>query len=295
MTAPVIVHRPPVAAALVLDSPHSGEWYPPDFDHAPPRAEVRQAEDTHVARLWRGALAHGATLVEAVFPRAYIDPNRGLADIDPALFAENERWPHPLSPSRKTEQGIGLVWRLARHGVPLYARKLGVAEVAHRIDAYWHPYHAALQAAIDECHRAFGAAWHLNCHSMPAVGDALADDAGRARADIVLGDRDGTTCDPAFTARVRDLFAARGYSVAINDPYKGVEIVRRHGQPGAARHSLQVEINRRLYMDEATLLTNAGHDALARDLAAIAADLVAWIGPRVRTSQAASGGAVPES
>ncbi|HEY7904161.1 MAG TPA: N-formylglutamate amidohydrolase [Casimicrobiaceae bacterium] len=285
MTAPVIVHRPSIAAALVLDSPHSGEWYPPDFDHAPPRAEVRQAEDTHVARLWRGALAHGATLVEAVFPRAYIDPNRSLADIDPALFADGERWPHPLSPSRKTEQGIGLVWRLARHGVPLYARKLGVAEVAHRIDAYWRPYHAALAAAIDECHDAFGAAWHLDCHSMPAVGDALADDPGRARADIVLGDRDGTTCDPAFTAQVRDLFAARGYSVAINDPYKGVEIVRRHGQPGAARHSLQVEINRRLYMDETTLLPHAGHDVLARDLAGIAADLVAWIKPRLRPSR----------
>jgi N-formylglutamate amidohydrolase len=282
MSEVVLTHPPTRAAiALVLDSPHSGEWYPPDFDHAPPRADVRQAEDTHVARLWRGALDHGATLVEAVFPRAYIDPNRSTADIDPALFADEERWPHPLTPSRKTEQGIGLVWRLARHGVPLYARKLRVAEVARRIETCWQPYHDALAAAIDARHREFGAVWHMDCHSMPAVGDALADDPGRLRADFVLGDRDGTTCDPSFTQFVRDAFTAQGYRVAVNDPYKGVEIVRVHGRPADGRHSLQIEINRRLYMDEVSLAPNAGYATLERDLRAFAADLAGWIGARV--------------
>ena len=104
--------------ALVLDSPHSGEWYPDDFDHLPPREIVRRAEDTHVARLWRDALAHGATLIEARFPRAYIDANRSLADIDAELLSD--AWPDPIAPSRKTEQGIGLVWRLARGGTPMY-------------------------------------------------------------------------------------------------------------------------------------------------------------------------------
>ncbi len=88
---------------------------------------------------------------------------------------------------------------------------------------------------------------------MPAVGDANADDPGRARADFVLGDRDGTTCAPAFTRIVASVLEDIGYSVAINDPYKGVEIVRRHGRPAENRHSLQVEVNRRLYMDEETL------------------------------------------
>lgn len=277
--AAVIVHPPRGAAcALVLDSPHSGETYPDDFDHAPSRADVRQAEDTHVARLWHGALDHGATLVEAVFPRAYIDPNRSTADIDPALFAVTERWPHPVVPSRKTEQGIGLVWRLARHGVPMYARKLSVAEVARRIDTCWRPYHDALDAAIDARHREFGAVWHLDCHSMPAVGDVMADDPGRARADFVLGDRDGSTCAAAFTRFVGSWLEQRGYSVAVNDPYKGVEIVRRHGRPAERRHSLQVEVNRRLYMDETTLAPTTGYARLARDLAALAAALAAWTG-----------------
>lgn len=283
VSQPVIVHAPVGARMpLVLDSPHSGEWYPPDFDHAPSRADVRQAEDTHVARLWRGALLQGATLVEAVFPRAYIDPNRSITDIDTALFADGECWPHPLTPSRKTEQGIGLVWRLARHGVPMYARKLSVTEVARRIDTCWQPYHDALDAATDGLHRDFGALWHLDCHSMPAVGDALADDPGRGRADLVLGDRDGNTCAAEFTGFVRDAFAARGYQVAINDPYKGVEIVRRHGRPHDARHSLQIEINRRLYMDEASLAPNANFAVLERDLTSFVAELVTWIGERIR-------------
>ncbi len=280
-TAMVHVHAPAGRAApLVLDSPHSGDWYPPDFDHAPPRDVVRQAEDTHVAALWRGALAHGATLVEAVFPRAYIDPNRSLADIDPALFADGERWPDPLAPSRKTEQGVGLVWGLARRGVPMYARKLRVAEVARRIERCWAPYHAALADALDARHAAFGEVFHIDCHSMASVGDAMSDDPGRARADIVLGDRDGTTCDAAFTAIVHDHFASRGYSVVRNDPFKGVEIVRRHGIPSAGRHSLQVEVNRKLYMDEATLAPNAGYARLAADLAALAARVVEWIDAR---------------
>jgi N-formylglutamate deformylase len=277
--APYVLHLPTTAALpLVLDSPHSGEHYPDDFDHAPPRALVRQAEDTHVARLYRGAPRFGATLIEASFPRAYIDANRSLADLDPALLAE--AWPAPLAPSRKTEQGIGLIWRIARGGTPMYERKLTVEEVERRIDRWYRPYHAALAAEIDARHRAFGAVWHINCHSMPAVGDANADDPGRERADFVLGDRDGTTCEPAFTDLVAGTARSMGYSVAVNDPYKGVELVRMHGRPGERRHSLQIELNRRLYMEETTLAPNANYANLERDLER----LVAAVSSYVRTT-----------
>ena len=274
--APFVRHAPEGSAvALVLDSPHSGEWYPDDFDHAPPRAIVRQAEDTHVARLWRAATTHGATLLEARFPRAYIDANRSLADVDPELLGD--AWPEPLAPSRKSAQGIGLVWRLARGGVPMYDRKLSGAEVRARIDRCWRPYHAELAAIVDELHGRFGAVWHLNCHSMPAVGDALSDDPGRERADFVLGDRDGTTCDPAFTRLVADAVAGYGYSVAVNDPYKGVELVRLHGRPESNRHSLQVEVKRTLYMDEKTLVPHAGYARLADDLVRLARTLADYV------------------
>jgi N-formylglutamate deformylase len=254
-----------VAIPLVLDSPHSGTAYPSDFDHAAPRAIVRQAEDTYVAELYAAAPRLGATLIEALFPRAYIDPNRHVSDIDPQLL--NEAWPDPVAPSRKTELGIGLVWRLAHGGVPMYARRLSVAEIRDRIARCYEPYHAAVAAALDERHHTFGAAWHVNCHSMPAVGDVMSDDPGRARADFVLGDRDGSTCEPEFTAFVAATLSGLGYRVAINDPYKGVELVRRHGRPGERRHSLQIEINRKLYMDEATLEKHAGFTGLQANLA----------------------------
>jgi N-formylglutamate deformylase len=270
---------------LVLDSPHSGETYPEDFDHAPPRALVRRAEDTHVGRLYAAAPSYGATLIEARFPRAYIDPNRSLGDIDPALVAD--AWPHPLTPSRKTELGIGLVWRLAEGGVPMYARRLTAAEIERRIASCYVPYHAALAAEIDACHRAFGAVWHLDCHSMPAFGDAMSDDPGRARADFVLGDRDGTTCTADFTGFVADTLRGFGYRVAVNDPYKGVEIVRRHGRPAERRHSLQIEVNRRLYMDAATLAPNAGYARLEADLGRLCAALASFVRDRLRASAVA--------
>jgi N-formylglutamate deformylase len=258
-------HEPTAAAIpLVLDSPHSGTAYPEDFDHLPPRDVVRQAEDTHVEALYETAPAIGATLIEALFPRAYIDPNRHHADIDPALLAD--AWTGPMTPSRKTELGIGLVWRLAHGGVPMYSRKLSSAEVRRRITHFYEPYHACVAAALDERHAAFGAVWHINCHSMPAVGDVMSEDPGRARADFVLGDRDGSTCAAEFTAFVGETLTGLGYNVAVNDPYKGVELVRMHGRPAERRHSLQVEINRRLYMDEATLARHSGFPGLQSNL-----------------------------
>src|SRR4029079_8451800 len=116
--------------------------------------------------------------------------------------------------------------------------------------------------------------------SMPAVGDARADDPGRERADFVLGDRDGSTCEPGFTHLVAETLRHMGYAVAINDPYKGVEIVRKHGRPFEGRHSLQLEIKRTLYMDENTLVANAGYAKLERDLEALLRTLAGYVRSR---------------
>ena len=273
-------HDPRIAPLpLVLDSPHSGSEYPADFDHLPSRVVVRQAEDSYVGELYAFAPDVGATLVEALFPRAYIDPNRNLADIDAALLSEP--WPEPLTPSHKTELGIGLVWRLAQGGVPMYSRKLSVDEVQDRIARCYEPYHAAVTKALDERHRRFGAVWHLNCHSMHAVGDVMSDDPGRERAQFVLGDRDGTTCEPELTSFVASTLERMGYSVAINDPYKGVELVRRHGRPAERRHSLQIEINRRLYLDEKTLAKNEGFARLQASLRRLLDALADYVHARI--------------
>ena len=115
---------------------------------------------------------------------------------------------------------------------------------------------------------------------MPAVGDVMSDDPGRERAEFVLGDRDGTTCEPEFTAFVAATLSAMGYEVAINDPYKGVELVRKHGRPAERRHSLQIEVNRRLYMDEVSLARTAGFGALQADLTRLIAALADYVRAR---------------
>ncbi len=282
------VHRPDGGGnALVFDSPHSGTFYPDDFGHTAPRELVRQAEDTYVAELFGAAPAHGATLLEALFPRAYIDANRALTDLDPELL--DRPWPEPLERGPKTRLGIGLIWRLARGGAPMYDRKLAHAEVRRRIETCYRPYHDALDRLIEECHRIFGGVWHLNCHSMPAVGDALSSDPGRERADFVIGDRDGTTCDPRFTDLIVGFLRARGFAVAVNDPYKGVEIVRRHGRPHENRHSLQIEINRRLYMDERSLEKTERFAPLKAVIDDLIAVVAADVRERTRGAQRASG------
>lgn len=256
---------PPEPVPLVLDSPHSGSDWPDDFRPAAPEPLIRATEDAHVDVLFGRAPDHGAVLLRALFPRAYIDPNRSLHDIDPALLADP--WPAPLAPSSKTALGKGLIWRLVPPGVAVYDRRLPVAEVEARIDRCYRPYHAVLAEVLDALHARFGRVLHVNCHSMKSVSTDLDPEGpGVRRPDFVLGDRDGTSCDPAITDRVRGFLESAGHSVAVNDPYKGVELVRAYGNPPAGRHSLQIEIRRDLYMDETTRVPHDGFDGLRATL-----------------------------
>jgi N-formylglutamate amidohydrolase len=254
---------------LVLDSPHSGFEFPADFGAVVSEFELRDGEDCFVDQLWMPATERGVGLIAARAPRTYIDCNRHAGDIDLALV-EGGRWPGELVPSGKARLGKALIWRTLDDGRPIYERKLGVEEVRHRIERYHRPYHRALQERIAATHARFGASWHIDCHSMNAVAGAQGEGgAGAARADIVLGDRDGTTCDAAFTEFVRAHLAACGYEVKINDPYKGVELVRAYSNPAQRRMSLQLEVNKRLYMDQATREKTAGFARLQKDIASL--------------------------
>lgn len=268
------------AIPLVLDSPHSGRDYPPDFHPLPPLATLRRSEDMYVGELYAAAPALGATLIEACFPRCFIDPNRSLEDIDVALLVDG--WPHPIRPGGKVALGKGLVWRVAKTGIPMYDRKLSAAEIEERIERCYVPYHAALDAATDALYTRFGAVWHIDCHSASSVGDKNAEDAGKTRPDFLIGDRDGTTCAPAFTRLVAEALGAMGYTCSINDPYKGVELVRRHGRPAEGRHSLQIEVNRRLYMNEETFEKTTNFDRLKGDLTKLLETVAAFVRSEAR-------------
>ena len=255
--------------ALVLDSPHSGVTYPEDFGHVVELAALRQAEDTHVEKLYDFAPELGAAWVEALFPRSYLDVNRNTTEIDVDMI--DGEWLDAIETDAaalaKVRLGKGLVWRLTDDGLPLYERKLPVAEVRARIENCWAPYHAAVAEAIAQAHSRHGYSIHLNLHSMPAVASSHATGSpGQVHADFVIGDREATTADARLASMVCQHLRERGYDVAYNDPYKGVELVRRHSDPARHRHSLQIEVNRKLYMDEQSLEPHQGFDKLKADL-----------------------------
>jgi len=259
---------------LVLDSPHSGRVNPSDFGTLLDEVALRSGEDCFVDALYLPATAHGVPLLAAQWSRLYLDVNRHADDIDPELL--DAPWPEAKPASAKARLGKALLWRTLDDGRPIYARRLSVSEVQQRIARCHAPYHQTLRQLLDDAHGRFGRVVHINCHSMNAVAGAHGEGgAGNARADFVLGDRDGTTCDPALTAFVRDTLAGMGYDVKVNDPFKGVALVQAYSDPKAGRHSLQIEINKRLYMDEATLQPTAGFEPLQRHLMRLIEALIA--------------------
>jgi N-formylglutamate deformylase len=255
-------------SAVVLDSPHSGRAFPLDFGHQLTEPQLRSGEDVDIQVLYENAPALGAPLLEALFPRTYIDPNRAAGDIDLSLL--NAAWPYAeapymYAPSGKANIGKAVVWRTVEDATPIYAQLLNPEQVKRRIDHYLLPYQNALKQLIEQAHQLHGVSVHLNCHSMEPVGGAMAEGGtGLKRAEVVLGDRDGSTCSPLLTHMVKQFFEGEGYSVAINNPYKGVELVRYFSAPSLGRHSLQVELNKALYLKHPQSALTGNPDAFAR-------------------------------
>ncbi len=272
----------PGSTPLVLDSPHSGTEYPADFGFVCDLATLRRAEDTHVEKLYSFAPALGVAWIEAHFPRSYLDANRDTTEVDVGML--DGPWPDPVATDpvvlSKVRLGKGLIWRCTDDGVPIYDRAVTVAEVQARIARCWQPYHAAVGQAIAAAHARHGYSIHINCHSMPAIAASHATDfPGLVHADFVVGNRDASTSSEPVARLVCDHLRSLGYSVEYNHPYKGVELVRRYGRPAEHRHSLQLEVNRKLYMDEATLEMHAGFAQLQAHLRSLV-DLLLQTDPR---------------
>ncbi len=236
---------------LVIDSPHSGNIYPDDFGYSCPLAELVHYEDSYVDLLAQeGAAKAGVPFLKALFPRTYIDPNRAETDIPDHLKPAD--WPHPTQPTLRAQGGHGLIREIIGDSTHLYNRKLTSTDIHNRITSYYRPYHSALEAVLDRVQKQFGSYYHLSLHSMPSSATSPFYLPGQ-QPEIVLGDRDGTSCTIAFRRQVQDIFQKMGYRVSVNTPYKGVEITRRYGVPALGRHSLQIEIRKDLYMDERSL------------------------------------------
>jgi N-formylglutamate deformylase len=268
---------PTIAAIpLICDSPHSGTRYPDDFNYAVDYPDLRRCEDTHVEKLWAAVPGVGGTLVHATFPRSYTDANRTEFDIDVSMI--EGVWPDRVEPSQRClKLGNGLVFSKTTTLKSIYDRKLSVSEVQHRIESCWRPYRQTLASELNKASQAHGKRWHLNLHSMPSNAYERLGLEGKLLADVVLGNLNGAASSEAFTAFVAQAFRARGYTVAINDPYVGMDLLVVHGDPTKQNESLQIELNRALYLNEQTREPLPQFDKVQADISSLLSELASYI------------------
>ena len=281
--APFQIHGrgdPAPRTPLVFASPHSGRLYPQEMMAASALdgSAIRRSEDVLVDALVQGAAAHGAVVITAAYARAYIDVNREPYDLDPSMF-EDELPAFARGRSARVAAGLGSIARIVAEGQEIYSRKLTFADAARRIDTVHAPYHAALEGLLGEAVTQFGSGVLIDWHSMPSAAARTmgqsGDLGGGGVCDLVLGDRFGAACAPQITALVERELEAMGYRVARNAPYAGGYTTEFYGQPRNHVHALQVEINRALYLNEATLEPHSGFKRLKRDLERVFAALAA--------------------
>lgn len=237
--------------AVLFASPHSGAGYEPGFlaQTVLSRAQIRSSEDAFVDRLFSPAPKHGAPLLAAQVPRAFLDLNRAPDELDPAVIDGISRAPH----NPRVSSGLGVIPRVVAGGRAIYRGKLPLAEAEARIARYWNPYHRALRDLIEATHARFGQAILIDCHSMPHEAIEHHSRPGRLAPQVVLGDRFGASAASWVTEAIEAVFEAEGFRVARNTPFAGAFIAQSYGRPSAGRHVVQIEIDRGLYMDEAAV------------------------------------------
>ena len=258
------------AAPIVLASPHSGREYPGAFlaQSRLSLGQLRRAEDAYVDELLGDAVRHGVPLIAARYGRAYLDLNRDADEIDPAMIAEAIP-PSAGQASDRVAAGLGVVPRIAAHGLDIYASRLRLAEVEARVGSLHRPYHAGIGMLVDRAVRRHGYAILLDCHSMPTPPG------GAAAPQFVLGDLHGQAASPRIVDAIETALAGDGFRVARNTPYAGGYTTLHHADRMRGVHVVQIEVDRALYMDPARLARHNGFAAVAAALAGLVASLLA--------------------
>ncbi len=273
-------------APVVFNSPHSGSIYPRAF-LASARldlATLRRSEDSFVDELFAGMVRRGHPMMRAHFPRCFVDVNREPYELDPRMF--DGRLPSFANTrSMRVAGGLGTVARVVGDAQEIYDRRIPVDDALHRIEGLYKPYHRALRRLLTRVHRDFGAAVLVDCHSMPSTAGPKDE---RPRADVVLGDRYGTSCIPLVSEAIESVLRDLGYSVSRNKPYAGGFITEHYGNPAAGVHAVQFELNRALYMDERRHLKAKSFAKVAADLETMADRLAAIPYEELRPYRAAA-------
>jgi N-formylglutamate amidohydrolase len=260
-------------APIIFNSPHSGSIYPVDFLDASriDIAALRRSEDSFMDELIEDLSRRGFPVVRVNFPRSYVDVNREPYELDPRMFTG--RLPSFANTrSMRVAGGLGTIPRVVGDGQEIYRDRLSVDDALGRIEALYKPYHRALRRLINKAHQTFGAVVLVDCHSMPSIG--VSRDEPR-RPDVVIGDRYGTSCAPLLADTVEETMRGLGYSVGRNKPYAGGFITEHYGNPASGLHTVQLELNRAIYMDERRRERGPRFEQIAKDFAALADALAA--------------------
>lgn len=267
-------------SCVVFSSPHSGAAYRADFLSASrlDATAIRSSEDAFVDELFSVAPDFGAPLLCGKAPRAYVDLNRAVTELDPALVQDAVT--KGINPA--IAAGLGVIPRVVANGQVIQTGKISLEVAQERLARYYTPYHERLTELLSEHRKNFGMAILIDCHSMPHEALKSAPFSGRQRPDVVLGDRFGVSCDRWITDKVQQIFEQAGFSVARNAPFAGGYITQHYGRPKRGTHALQIEIDRSLYMNEQTVTKKADFDAICETLAGVI-EALTLIGPSQTT------------
>jgi N-formylglutamate amidohydrolase len=275
-----------IRGPLLFNSPHSGRIYPQAFLEASrlDLVTLRRSEDSFVGELIEGVVGRGHPVMRAHFPRCYVDVNREPYELDPRMF--DGRLPSFANTrSMRVAGGLGTVARVVGDAQEIYDQRISVAEAMRRIDGLYKPYHRSLRRMFMRLHHEFGAAILVDCHSMPSSTGGRDE---RPRADLVLGDRYGTSCVPLVAETIEHCLREFGYMVSRNKPYAGGFITEHYGNPATGLHAIQLEINRALYMDERRYERSASFARLAAEFEVLADRLAAIPAEELRPYRAAA-------
>jgi N-formylglutamate amidohydrolase len=181
--------------------------------------------------------------------------------VDPAVVEGSSGRPM----SARARGGLGIVpGRTQQHGF-LWRQSIRAEQLEQRLDSAHRPYHRAVAEELAKLHERFGCALLLDCHSMPPPAAGV--------PAIIFGDCHGRTAASWIGSEARQIAQRFGFTAGSNEPFAGGHIVERHGAPVRGIHALQIEVDRRCYLDDALAAPGPGFDRVASLIEALAVDL----------------------
>jgi N-formylglutamate amidohydrolase len=275
----------PSPIPIVIAVPHAGRTYPArlvERMRSPDHAALK-LEDRHADRLATAvARQTGAALLVAHAPRAMIDLNRAIEEMDWDMLVHGAPPGRSVHAGRRARSGLGLVPRRLPGLGEIWTRRMEESELQARIEGIHQPYHEALEGCLRNLRDRWGAALLIDLHSMPPLGPRMP---GEGAVQFVLGDRFGATCDGALCAAAFDEFAQLRQRAAHNRPYAGGYVLDRHSAPARGLHAIQLEICRSTYLDARLAEPGPGFDAVAQVLVGLVRRLASEVAALGRAGQ----------